>query len=135
MATWASLSADLRRSGTAKEFSSELFEMSIPTSDGRTQTVQLRPMALGQDEWLEMLSAFELVTPATDLLKYLRKTTLFPCGGLAVVNVNGDELLAVRHAIPLATMDPGDFSKPIKAVAIIADILEQDTDHGNVDIF
>lgn len=134
MATWAEFSANLRASGSAKSFGDDNFwELTIPVNGGRSQTVRVSRWVQADGEWVRLDSPFTPYSPGVDVLKYLRAVAQMPCGGLEILSIGGDEALAVRHVVPLATMDNEDFFKPLVAAARVADAMEHDV-HG-VDIF
>jgi hypothetical protein len=57
-----------------------------------------------------------------------------PCGGIECVSVGGTEWVSVRHSMPLASMDPADFSRPFVSIAQLADVLERDVTGNGIDI-
>jgi len=134
MPTWAEFSAGMRPSEMAKSFGDDNhLEVTVTVGGGRSQTVIVTRSVQADGEWVSLDSPFALFDPAVDVLKYLLAVAKMPCGGLELVNVGGNEFFAVRHAIPLATIDKEDFGKPLVKVAYVADAMERDA-HG-VDIF
>ncbi len=47
------------------------------------------------------------------------------CGGLAHLKLGGDDLLAIRHVVPLSNLDLGEFEEPLNVVVTSADDFER----------
>jgi hypothetical protein len=75
------------------------------------------------EEWVRIESPFAKVGEFTDYERLLHSMSGHVCGGLAIF---GDEMLAFRHAAPLANLDPNELVRPMEILLNMADAYELD---------
>lgn len=91
--------------------------------DQRSQLVFVMRNSSGDgSDWLEISSAIGPVAPTAPYERMLRRVDDLLCGGLAIVG----DMIVLRHGIPLATMSPEGFERPLNLIAVWADGLEQE---------
>ena len=121
MATWQELGGFVKNN--YKIQSEEVGHISINFNTGGLRT-QMLHLFLEEDslgnEWMTIGSAIGAVGQG-DLATVLTLANQKICGGLVIV----DDVVVVRHCVPLENADPDEVMLPIGFVANIADELEQ----------
>jgi hypothetical protein len=120
MATWADLSAFIHSQYKVSSEKPGILGLAFETG-GRSQMVIITHHALmgGTEEWAQVESAFAQVGEV-DLLRVIQEVGTKVVGALGMV----DDLLTVRHALPLANLDINEIVRPLELVTSTADRLE-----------
>jgi len=125
MATWQQLKEYIHANYTATEISPRAIEMLFSTTGGRSQFVYVTSLeGPGGAEWASIDSAIGR-EDSIDLRLALRMVENVVCGGLAHLLVRGEDLVSIRHALPLQTLDAAEFDQPLLLVTSAADDFER----------
>ena len=124
MPTWNEIQEYARSKYKLQNDEENYFNLVWSYEDGRSQLVRVKRFTVGdgEEEWVEFLS---VVGPG-DCMPHnvaLKKNSGFVVGALAI---DGDGDLIMVHNAPLASLDPDEFERPLRAVARTADRLEED---------
>ena len=121
MATWQELVGFVKTNYQIHLEEDEHLSLNFNTTGLRTQMIHLflEVDSLG-NEWMAVSSAIGTVGQG-DLEPVLKLANERICGGLVIF----DEIVAVRHCVPLENADPDEVTLPIGFVANIADELEK----------
>jgi hypothetical protein len=125
MATWERLKEHIGGSYEAVELEPRIIAMQFATTTRRTQTVYVTHLvAEDGSEWaaIDSVVGHEL---EVDLLAALRAVSTLACGGLSYLRVQDQDMVALRHVVPLATVEAEEFDLPLVLVTGAADALEQ----------
>jgi hypothetical protein len=126
MATWDELKAYIHQNYKATDVSQRAIEMVFSTADGRSQMVFVTFLeAPNGDHWASIDSPIgreDLV----NVSRALRMVEDLVCGGLAHLLLRGEDVVTLRHAVPLQTLDADEFVQPLLMVTSAADAFEQD---------
>jgi hypothetical protein len=125
MATWERLKEHIGGTFEAVELEPRIIAMQFATTARRTQTVYVTHLvAEDGSEWaaIDSVVGHEL---EVDLLAALRAVSTLACGGLSHLRVQDQDMVALRHVVPLATVDAEEFDLPLILVTGAADALEQ----------
>ena len=125
MASWDDLRAYIHSNYSASDVSARAIEMSFGFPSGSSQSVYVSSLE-GPDGaiWASIDSPIGLETQV-DLFAALRMVEDVTCGGLAHLFLGGQDVVVVRHAVPLATLDPEEFNAPLRMVTAAADAFAQ----------
>ncbi len=125
MATWDQLKAYIHENYKATEISPRAIEMLFSTSDGRSQFVYVSSLEGPNGEhWASIDSAIGR-EDSIDIMHALRLVENVVCGGLAHLLVQGEDLVAIRHSLPLGDLDAPEFDVPLRMVTAAADDFER----------
>ena len=106
---------------TPKDAPKGLVCLEVPCPNGRSHLVFVHPGAnmdkLG--EFADVVAMFGELSGAK-LEKALEAAKMLPLGGLVKIN----DVIALRHSIPLADVDESEIAKAIMFTAMSADMLE-----------
>ena len=120
MATWQQLKEYIRSKYSVTEDSGDLLKLVFNTQYGRSQMVLVAHSVTGTDlEFATIASPFATVG-SVELNAVLREVSEYVVGGAAIYG----DLLMVRHAVPLASLDADDFESPLHLVIGAADAIE-----------
>ncbi len=121
MATWQELVGFVKSNYQIHLEEDEHLSLNFNTTGLRTQMIHLfmEEDSLG-NEWMTIGSAIGAVGQG-ELEPVLKLANQKICGGLVIV----DDLVVVRHCVPLENVDPDEVTLPIGFVANIADELEK----------
>jgi hypothetical protein len=123
VATWEELRQYIGMTQRVDENSGEDWvTFVLATSGDRMQQVFVSKMTLddGKEEWAVIESPFGEIDKI-DLAKALQELSALVCGGLGLFQGN---LVTLRHAVPLASLDAQEFDRPLMLVTTAADLLE-----------
>ncbi|HEY3139542.1 MAG TPA: hypothetical protein VGJ86_00340 [Acidimicrobiales bacterium] len=122
MADWRNFRAFVKSSYEVTQEETDMMQLIFATEGDRTQVVYLWHWVLrkGTEDWLAIESPFAELQ-AVDLEKVVVEAGGLACGGVVAV----DDVLAVRHVLPLANLDINEFKRPLELVTSAADHLEQ----------
>jgi hypothetical protein len=122
MATWADLSAYVRRTYRIADESPRMIKLVFEVNSLRSQVVMLSRVTLSDsnEEWVQIEAAFGLLGSA-DVVQAVRDAGDLVCGGVASVG----NLVTYRHSIPLLNLNIDEFERPLHLVTSIADRLER----------
>jgi len=123
MATWDEFADYVRRSYKIAKDEGTFMVLSFDLGGGRSQNVMLSRGTMGasDQEWAIVASGFAEVGAIRDFGALLVEASEYVVGGV----VQYGTMLAYRHAIPLGTLDIGEFTEPFELVIHTADSLEQ----------
>jgi hypothetical protein len=123
MATWDNLAAYIRKNYIIKNEEGDLIVLDFDLGGGRSQLVFTRPERLldGGEEWVLIESVIGSLDEV-NLRAALDQVGDLVCGGLARL---GNDLIGLRHAVPLANLDVNEFERPLVLVTSSADRLER----------
>jgi hypothetical protein len=130
VATWEELRQYIGLTQKVEENSGEDWvTFVLATSGDRMQQVFVSKMTLedGKEEWAVIESPFGEIDKI-DLAQALRESTTLVCGGLGIFQ---DNLVTLRHAVPLAALDAQEFDRPLTLVSNGADVLEDKLGGGD----
>ena len=125
MATWERLKEHIGGQYEATELEPRIIGMQFATTTRRTQTVYVTHLvAEDGSEWaaIDSVVGHEL---EVDLLAALRAVSTLACGGLSHLRVQDQDMVALRHVVPLATVEAEEFDLPLILVTGAADALEE----------
>jgi hypothetical protein len=125
MATWMELVDLVRSSYEIDDESPDMIKMVFSTGEAgdlRSQLVFLWRQTLmeGTEEWVQIESPFAQVG-SVDLRQALQEVGRIVCGGAAIQ----DDLVVIRHSVPLTNLDLNEFERPLHLVTTTADDLEK----------
>lgn len=122
MANWSGLMTYIRRNYKISEEGEGYCRLVFRLGTERAQNVLLAHLELddGMGDWVEIQSP---VGPAGDLplLRVLEEVGGLNVGGLIVVQ----NVVLLKHSVPLAHMDVNEFEYPMRLVRSSADHLER----------
>jgi hypothetical protein len=124
VATWPDLIEYIRSNYQITEEKPHVITILFDTTGVRSQFVVLSRQTLdneGDEDWLMIESPIGQVAKL-DLERALTEVGKTVCGGAAIQQ----NLLLLRHAVPLANLDPNEFERPLHLVTITADRLERE---------
>ncbi len=123
MASWDDLADYLRRNYKIAEDSGTLLRLVFTLNDDRSQEVVVTrgSMASSPQEWAMIVSFFAELSAVRDVSALLVEASEYVVGGV----VQYGPRLAVRHSVPLATLDIDEFLEPFNLTLKTADLLEQ----------
>lgn len=125
MTTWDQLKEYIHSNYKATEISPRAIEMLFSTTDGRSQFVYVTSLeGPGGEHWASIDSAIGR-EDSIDILLALRMVENVVCGGLAHLFVRGEDLVSIRHVVPLQTLDAAEFDQPLLMVTSAADDFER----------
>lgn len=125
MATWDELKEYIHANYEATEISPRAIEMLFSTTAGRSQFVYVTSLeGPSGEQWASIDSAIGR-EDSIDIVLALRMVENVVCGGLAHLLVRGEDLISVRHALPLQTLDAAEFDQPLLMVTAAADDFER----------
>jgi hypothetical protein len=124
MATWEGLRSYIRSKYTVANDQFDLLILGFDMEGGRSQTVIVRKLKLGDDEWAEIASP---VCPvgSIDPLAALKTNGQVVVGSLAVADWD-ENLIVFRHSLPIKDLDLAEFEVPFYIVTSHADRMEQE---------
>lgn len=125
LATWEQLKEHIGVSYEAVELEPRIVAMQFATTTRRTQSVYVTHLtAEDRSDWaaIDSVVGHEL---EVDLLAALRAVSTLACGGLSHLRVQDQDMISLRHVVPLATVDADEFDLPLVLVTGAADALEQ----------
>lgn len=127
MTTWADLKRYIEANYKVQQSAENLIRMSFSLPDLRSQTVFVWRLSLmdGDEAWVQLESPVGK-SGEVDLATALEATKDLVCGGLALAG----EFVVVRHAAPIANLDPNEFDRPLELVTRAADALERTLNDG-----
>ncbi|HEX5495838.1 MAG TPA: hypothetical protein VFX70_14805 [Mycobacteriales bacterium] len=122
MASWPELVGYVRSNYKIADESPNMIKMIFNTEGLRSQIVFLWRQQLmnGTEEWVQIESPFG-DAGSVDLGQALREVGDVVCGGAAVT----DDVVLLRHSVPLANLDINEFERPLILVTATADKLEK----------
>lgn len=128
MTTWQELTGYVRDNYKIADERPEMMKIIFETEGLRSQIVLLTRQVLmdGSEEWLQIMSPFADVQ-TVDLKKALTEVGNVVCGGAALI----DNLLVIRHAVPLLNLNINEFERPLLLVTVTADRLERELVGGD----
>ena len=123
MATWTELKDYVRAHYKIADEQSDMVKMVFGTGGLRSQVVLLVRQSLmdGTEDWVQIESPVADAKDV-DLLRALKSVGQVVCGGAGMV----EDLLTLRHAVPLANLDINEFERPLHLVTTTADRLEKE---------
>lgn len=125
MATWDQLKEYIHTNYKANEISPRALELLFSTTETRSQTVYVTSLEGPQGEhWASIDSAIGR-EDAIDIARALRMVGDIVCGGLAHLFVQGEDLISIRHVVPLEALDADEFDRPLLMVTAAADEFER----------
>lgn len=132
MATWDQLRSYIHANYKATDVSPRAIEMVFSTSAGRSQVTYVTSLEGPNGEhWASIDSAIGR-EDSIDLRQALRLVEDVVCGGLAHLLVRGEDLVSIRHAVPLEHLDAPEFDGPLHMVSGAADEFERLLTGGDV---
>jgi hypothetical protein len=128
MTTWQELTGYVRANYKIADEQPEMMKIIFETEGLRSQVVLLARQVLmdGAEEWLQIMSPFADVQ-TVDLKKALADVGNVVCGGAALI----ENLLFIRHAVPLLNLNINEFERPLLLVTVTADRLERELVGGD----
>jgi hypothetical protein len=122
MATWTALKAYITDHYEVDADSGDSVQLTLRTKQGRTQTVYVsRTVSSSEIEFATIASPVGAVG-AVDVTELLHLLDQHFVGGAAIVGTS----VVVRHAVPLAQLDPDEFQVPLHMIARTADAMEKE---------
>ncbi|MGH9043806.1 MAG: hypothetical protein ACRDVP_03020 [Acidimicrobiales bacterium] len=126
MADWDQLKEFIHSNYQATDVSPRAVELVFRTAETRTQVVWVS-FAEGPngEPWAQIDSAIGPVR-SIDLVRALHLMENAVCGGLCHLFARGEDLVSIRHCVPLGSLDPDEFTGPLLMVTGAADAFESE---------
>jgi hypothetical protein len=122
MATWTALKAYIKDNYDVDADNGDSVKLTLRTKQGRSQTVYVsHTLSSSEIEFATIASPVGAVgsVDVTELLHLLDQHLV---GGAAIIESN----VVVRHAVPLAQLQPDEFQVPLHMIARTADAMEKE---------
>lgn len=120
MASWEQLKIFIRSNYEIAADEGSLVKLLFSTGNDRSQLVTVGHGITPIGAEVAIIASVVAEVGTIDTHALLREMAEYDIGGVALY---GDRL-AIRHAVPLADLDPGDFVSPLQHVTIMADRIE-----------
>jgi hypothetical protein len=128
VATWDQLKESIHQAYTAEEISPRGLSMNFSTTTQRSQQVFVSFADDYNDmQWAQLDAPLGPLAGA-DLVLALGLVEKAACGGLCRLVAGGEELVTIRHCVPLAHLDWPEFDLPLRLVALAADGIRAELD-------
>lgn len=120
MASWEQLKTYIGSNYKITEDSGDLLKLLFSTNNDRSQLVFVNHAVTGSGIEFAVIASPIANVGAVELNSVLRETSEYLVGGVVIYG----DLLMLRHAVPLADLDAGDFEIPLHLVVGAADGIE-----------
>lgn len=126
VADWDQLREFIHSNYKATDVSPRAVELVFQTAETRTQVVWVS-FAEGPngEPWAQIDSPIGSVQ-SIDLVRALHLMENAVCGGLCHVFARGQDLVSIRHCVPLDNLDEAEFTGPLRMVTGAADAFENE---------
>jgi hypothetical protein len=121
VATWDDLKRGIHQAYTVEEISPRAISMTFATSGQRVQQIFVSFADDYNDVQWAQIDAPLGPLAAMSLPSALGLVESAVCGGLCRLVVGGEELVTLRHAVPLNNLDWPEFDLPLRLLALAAD--------------
>lgn len=120
MATWSQLTTFISSKYKITSNDGTFLKMLFSTNLGRSQVVFVSLSTTGAGAEFATIASPVATVGTVDIHTLLRETSEYIVGGVAIYG----DLVVLRHAVPLADLDAGDFEVPLHLVVSAADAIE-----------
>jgi hypothetical protein len=122
MATWTALKSYIKDNYDMDADNGDSVKLTLRTKQGRSQTVYVsHTLSNSEIEFATIASPVGAVG-AVDVTELLHLLDQHLVGGAAIIESN----VVVRHAVPLAQLQPDEFQVPLHMIARTADAMEKE---------
>jgi hypothetical protein len=120
VASWEQLKTYVRSNYKITTDDGNLLKLLFSTSNGRSQVVLVNHVTTGSNVEFAIIASPVANVGTVELNSLLREASEYVVGGVVVYG----DLIMLRHAVPLADLDAGDFEAPLHLVIGAADSIE-----------
>lgn len=121
MASWRDLQGYVRHRFEVIQDNPSWLQVVVPTHSGRVQSVYIwHRQPRRREDWVLLASPFAEINQV-DVKQALTVAGQIAPAGVGLVG----RQLAIRHALPLANMDPNELEDPVEIITEAADELER----------
>ncbi|MGN6425492.1 MAG: hypothetical protein ACTHMF_01650 [Leifsonia sp.] len=120
MASWDQLKQYIASGYTITSDDGTLIKLLFDTGNGRSQIVLVEKSVTGSGVEFATIASPVATLGTVDLNALLREASEYVVGGLVAYS----DTLTLRHSVPLADLDAGDFDAPLHFVIGAADSIE-----------
>jgi hypothetical protein len=126
LANWEQLKQYVHSNYVVSQDVGQGLKLEFVGDNGRTQLVFLTYFSLnnGTEGWVTIESPIGK-TAEVDLARALASAGGVICGGLALWDAD-EQLVMMKHAVPLENLDANELQRPMQLVATSADKIEQE---------
>ncbi|WEO76466.1 hypothetical protein BJQ94_13980 [Cryobacterium sp. SO2] len=120
MASWLQLKSYIGSNYQISADDGDLLKLLFSTGNGRSQMVLVSHSTTGTGVEFAIIASPVATVGTVELNSLLREVSEYSVGGVVIYG----DMLMIRHSVPLADLDAGDFDAPLVLVTGAADAVE-----------